>query len=97
MIRPYKILLGRTSREVKIRAATPQSRRILYASNARLDAKARKDRATEHEISIAVYLDTDDQHKIDTVLARMKDLRELIGFGEEHDVIVKRGSIVHRA
>jgi hypothetical protein len=96
VIRPYKIGLDRASRDLKIRAATPQSRRILYVSNPHLDAQSEV-RAAVHEISIAVYLDTDNQEKIDVVLGAVGELRQYAGFGDEHDVVVKRGSIFHRA
>lgn len=78
------------------RVSTSKTRTQFYVDCT--DARPPSTEAVESDdLSIAVYLDTDNEAEIAGVLDRVDAIRQLMDFGPEYDVEIQRGSIFRRS
>jgi hypothetical protein len=70
---------------------------IFYVADPSLDGAASVPRPADPEISIVVFLDTNDQRKIATVLEKIAVIRTAGGYDEERNIDIRQGSIFRKA
>ncbi|MFY1597437.1 hypothetical protein [Micromonospora sp. WMMD737] len=95
-VRPYIVSTERSLRFPKVRVSTARTRTTFYVGS-RGPAVGHDERSPLDDISIVVYLDTDDEAAIARTLERVDALRHLAGYGPEADISVRRGSIFRRS
>ncbi|GIJ42996.1 hypothetical protein [Micromonospora andamanensis] len=95
-IRPYIVSTEKSLRFPKVRASTARTRTTFYVGS-RGPHEGHDEHTPPDELSIVVYLDTDDESAIARTLKRIDALRQLAGYGPEADVNVRRGSIFRRS
>jgi hypothetical protein len=97
-VNPYRVSSDRSFRMPRVRATTARTRTAFYVREpARGIPRHDESSAPPDEISIAVYLDTEDEGEIARVLDQIEALRQWAGLGPERDIDVQRGSIFRRS
>ncbi|WP_146765905.1 hypothetical protein [Micromonospora noduli] len=96
-VRPYVVTAEKALRSPKVRASTAKTRTTFYVASIGPELTGREERSALDEISVVVYLDTDDEEMIARTLDRVDALRMLAGYGAEEDISVRRGSIFRRS
>ncbi|SCL43902.1 hypothetical protein GA0070604_0061 [Micromonospora eburnea] len=94
--KPSVVSSDKSLRSPRVRASTSRTRTTFYVGSPWPKSLSQEERDLD-DISVVVYLDTDDKESIARTLERVDALRQLAGFGPEENVEIRWGSIFRRS